>query len=51
MVCSKIPVLCTGNSSQCYVAAWMEGEFGGEWIYVYVWLNSFAVNLKLSQYC
>ena len=21
----------TGNSAQCYVAAWMGGEFGGEW--------------------
>ena len=24
-------------------------EFGGEWIHVYVWLNPFAVHLKLSQ--
>ena len=24
----------TGNSAQCYVAAWMGGEFGGEWIRV-----------------
>ena len=24
-----------GNSAQCYVAAWMGGEFGGEWIRVY----------------
>ena len=23
-----------GNSAQCYVAAWMGGEFGGEWIHV-----------------
>ena len=22
----------TGNSAQCYVAAWMGGKFGGEWI-------------------
>ena len=21
-----------GNSAQCYVASWMGGEFGGEWI-------------------
>ena len=21
----------TGNSVQCYVAAWMGGKFGGEW--------------------
>ena len=41
----------TGNSSQCHVAAWMGGEFGGEWIHVYVWLSPFAVHLKLSQHC
>ena len=30
-------LLCsTGNSAQCPVAAWMEGEFGGEWIHVHV---------------
>ena len=26
----------TGNSAQCHVAAWMGGEFGGEWIHVYI---------------
>ena len=26
----------TGNSAQCYVAAWMGGEFEEEWIHVYV---------------
>ena len=26
----------TGNSAQCYVAAWMGGEIGGEWIHVYM---------------
>ena len=40
-----------GNSAQCHVAAWMGGEFGGEWIHVYVWLSPFAVHLKLSQHC
>ena len=29
----------TCNSIQCYVAAWMGGEFGREWIRVYVWLT------------
>ena len=24
---------------------------GREWIHVHVWLSSFAVHLKLSQYC
>jgi len=36
----------TWNSAQCYVAAWIEGEFGGEWIHVYAWLNPFAFHLK-----
>ena len=31
----------TWNSAQCYLAAWMKGEFGGEWIYEYVWLSLF----------
>ena len=39
------------NSAQCYVAAWMGEEFGGEWVHVYVWLGLFAVHLKLSQHC
>ena len=45
-------LLCsTGNSAQCYVAAWMGGEFGGAWIHVYVRLSCSAVYLKLSQRC
>ena len=33
-------LLCsTGNSAQCYGAAWMGEEFEGEWIHVYVWLS------------
>ena len=38
------------NSLQCYVAAWMGGEFGGEWIHLYAWLSPFAIHLKLSQH-
>ena len=45
-------LLCrTGNSAQCYLEDWMGGEFGGEWIHVYVWLGPFTVHLKLSQHC
>ena len=40
----------TWNSAQCYVVAWMEGEFWGEWIHVHEWLSPFTV-LKLSQHC
>ena len=29
----------------------LEGEFGGEWIHVYVWLSPFTVHLKPSQHC
>ena len=36
----------TGNSAQYYVAALMGGEFGGEWIHVYVCMSPFAVHLK-----
>ena len=29
-------LLCsTGNSAECYMAAWMGGESGGEWIHVH----------------
>lgn len=33
------------------VAAWVGGEFWGEWIHVHVWLGPFTVHLKLSQHC
>ena len=41
----------TGNSAPCYVAAWLEAEFGGEGIHECVWLRPFAVHLKPSQHC
>ena len=40
----------TGNSGKCSVAAWMGGEFGGEWIHVYVWPSPFPVHLQVSQH-
>ena len=43
----SITWLVPGNSAQCYVAAWMGWEFGGEWIHVYIWLSP----LKLSKHC
>ena len=50
-VTNKVLLCSTENSAQCYVAAWMGGEFGGEWIHVYLWLSPFTVHLKLSQHC
>ena len=41
----------TWNTAQCYVAAWMGGEFGREWVPIYVWLSPFTVHLQLSQHC
>ena len=41
----------TGNTAQFYVADWMGGWVGGEWIHVYVWLSPFPVRLKLSLHC
>ena len=29
-ITSKVLLCSTGNSAQCYGAAWMGGEFGGE---------------------
>ena len=50
-ITNKELLYSTGNPAQCYVAAWMGGESGGEWIHAYVWLSRFAVHLKLSQHC
>ena len=60
-ITNKVQLYSTGNSAQCYVAAWMGGEFGGEWkhvcvyvcvyVYVHVRLSPFVVHLKLSQHC
>ena len=50
-IINKDLLYSTGNSAQCYVAAWMRGEFWGEWIHVYVWPSPFAVNMELSQHC
>ena len=40
-----------GNSAPSYVAAWMGGEFAGEWLPACVWPSLFTVHLKLSQRC
>ena len=44
----------SGDSAQCYVATWMGGELGGEWIrgyiYIYIGLSPFAVHLKLAHH-
>ena len=50
-ITNKDLLYSTGNSAQCYVAAWMGGEFGVEWIHVYIWLSRSVVRLKLSQHC
>ena len=33
---NKTPLYSTWSSAQCYVAAWMGGSLGGDWIHVYV---------------
>ena len=45
-ITNKDLLYSTGISAQCYVAAWIGGEFEGEWIHVYVWLRPFIVHLK-----
>ena len=36
-ISNKVLLYSTGNSAQCHEAAWMEGEFGGERIHVYIY--------------
>ena len=50
-ITNKALLYNAGNSAQCFVAAWMGGELGGEWIHVYVWLSTVVLHLKLSQHC
>ena len=50
-ITNKDLLYSTWNSAQCYVATWMGGEFGGEWIHAYVWLSPFAAHLKLHWLC
>ena len=49
-ITNKDLLYSTGNSAQRYMAAWMGGQSGGEWIRVYVSLSLHAVHLKLSQH-
>ena len=35
-ITNRVLLYSTRNSAQCYVVAWMGGEFGGERIHVYV---------------
>ena len=49
-ITNKVLLQGTGDSAQCYVAAWLGREFGGDWLHVYVWLSSFTVHQKLSQH-
>ena len=48
LMTNKDLLYSTGNTAQCYVAAWIGGEFGGEWIHVNVWLSPITVHLKLT---
>ena len=49
-ITNKDLLYSTGNSVQYYVAAWIRGEFGGEYIHVQRWLSPFTVHLKLSPH-
>ena len=35
-ITNKDLLYSTGNSAQCYVAAWMGEQLGGAWIYLHV---------------
>ena len=46
-IIDKVLLYSTWKSAQYCVEVWMGGEFGGEWMHVYVWLSPF-LHLKLS---
>ena len=33
-ITNKVVLYSTGNSAQFYVAAWIGGKLGGEWMYI-----------------
>ena len=47
-VTNKDLLYSTENSAPCYVAAWMGGEFGGQWVHAHVPLSPSAEHLKLT---
>ena len=47
-ITNKVLLYSMKNSAQYCLAAWMGGEFGGEWIHIYVWLSPFAVPLTIT---
>ena len=49
-ITNKDLLYSTRNSVQCYMLAWLEGGFRGEWIHVHAMLSPFAVQLKLPQH-
>ena len=51
MVNRQGPTVWHRGLCSVYVAGWMRGELGGEWIHAHVWLSPFHVHLKLSQHC
>ena len=50
-ITSKDLPYSTGNSAQCYVAAWMGGGWRENGYMCIVWLRPFFVHLKLSEQC
>ena len=36
------------DTSKCFVAAWMGGKLGKEWIHVFLWPGPITIQLKLS---
>ena len=50
-ITNKDLLYSTGNSAQCYVVAWREGEHEGEKIAAYAGLNPFLFTWKLPLYC
>ena len=49
-ITNKYLLYSTWNTAQCFLAAWIGDEFGGERTHVYLRLSPFTAHLKLSQH-
>ena len=50
-ITNKDLLYSTGSSTQSYVAAWRGGEFGGEWIHIYLAESLPCSPETITQYC
>ena len=46
---SHLILIKKNDETPCCMAAWMGGEFGGEWIHVSIYVSTDSMDMSLSQ--